>query len=75
MMALNYSAYLPKFPAAEAGRPGNTQAVEPHFGPCFVSLHVNVWRFVAIRREEVEPIRPGSQHCRQWQLLKRWNTK
>jgi hypothetical protein len=61
----NQSLNPPNLHTAKAPAPLKTQRIKPELDLGFLPLHVNMGRFVSIRRVEEEPVWPGSNNCRQ----------
>src|SRR5579862_9574046 len=62
---LNESLNSPKLRACKATAPLQSHRIEPELSLGFLPLHVDVRRFVSIRRVEEQPVRSGSKNCRQ----------
>ena len=65
LVLANESLYSAKLRARKATAPLQAYRIEPELGLGFLPLHVDMGRFVPIRRVEKEPVWPGSKNCRQ----------
>jgi hypothetical protein len=61
----NESLNPPQFRARKATASLQARWIQPELGLGFSPLHVNMGRFVSIRRVEEEPVWPGPKNCRQ----------